>query len=526
MSGRTVVFVGPSLGRADVLAALPDAEVAPPAAQGDLHAATLDGAQTIVLVDGVFHAVRSVWHKEILAALAHGVRVIGAASVGALRAAECAAFGMEPIGIIARAYLAGQRTSDADVAVAHADASAEFRALSEAQVNVEASLATAVHAAELSPADASALADLSRHRFYAQRTWAWLLAEARRRNLLESVVLDRFGSWLPGNIVDQKAIDAREAVEAAARPAPVQPERTWSLARTGYWEAAEAEIIERRAARNGNRTTRSAEIDLVLDELRLDQRDHQIVAIAGQARRLAERLHEASGLVVTPAETRTALTELRRHLRLRSAQDVDRWRADQGLGTDAFRSLVRGEAKLRGPPSGTSMIVIARSLPSSSGVAAGRSSFAGRPRSASCWRKPGSTTSRCCDGSAATPRCSDGGGSRPARRLRPTSRPISPTTATTVRPICSTRSAANGCSGSSCQTPEDPEPNAHEDCAASATTAARVASMVARSARRPCSSRAASRARARSSGDLRKGLPSSWSSHHRDLSPARAPKRG
>ncbi|MEJ0097006.1 MAG: TfuA-like protein [Bauldia sp.] len=50
--------------------------------------AVLAGASVIGLVDGVFENVASVWHKEILYALSEGVQVFGAASMGALRAAD------------------------------------------------------------------------------------------------------------------------------------------------------------------------------------------------------------------------------------------------------------------------------------------------------------------------------------------------------------------------------------------------------------------------------------------------------
>ena len=65
-------------------------------------AAVRDGATAIGLVDGYFGGAAAVWHKEILYALSLGVRVLGASSMGALRAAECAAYGMEPVGEIAR----------------------------------------------------------------------------------------------------------------------------------------------------------------------------------------------------------------------------------------------------------------------------------------------------------------------------------------------------------------------------------------------------------------------------------------
>ena len=81
-----VIFAGPSLYGVPYDA--PGIEVRPPAAQGDLLRAVIDGAGVIGLIDGAFEATAAVWHKEILHALGEGVAVVGGASMGALRAAN------------------------------------------------------------------------------------------------------------------------------------------------------------------------------------------------------------------------------------------------------------------------------------------------------------------------------------------------------------------------------------------------------------------------------------------------------
>ena len=93
MSPKAVLFVGPSYPPyaleedfgADILAAL---DVRGPARAGDVYRAVQDGAQMIGIVDGYFEVVPSIWHKEILFALKIGVHMLGASSMGALRAAE------------------------------------------------------------------------------------------------------------------------------------------------------------------------------------------------------------------------------------------------------------------------------------------------------------------------------------------------------------------------------------------------------------------------------------------------------
>ena len=129
-----VVFAGPSIHGAPFDAR--GLELRGPAAQGDLTLATKQGARVIGLIDGAFSSVAAVWHKEILFALSQGVAVYGAASMGALRAAECAAFGMIPVGLIAHAYLAGELDDDGAVALTMGPAALGWPATTEPLVDV------------------------------------------------------------------------------------------------------------------------------------------------------------------------------------------------------------------------------------------------------------------------------------------------------------------------------------------------------------------------------------------------------
>ena len=123
-----------------------------PARQGDIARAALEGASAIGLVDGLYEDVAAPWHKEILFALAQGVTVLGGASIGALRAAECAAFGMIGVGDIFESYVSGARVDDSDVAQLHAPAELDYAPLTEALVNVEATLAALVAGGRLGSA--------------------------------------------------------------------------------------------------------------------------------------------------------------------------------------------------------------------------------------------------------------------------------------------------------------------------------------------------------------------------------------
>src|SRR5262245_35033808 len=132
-----VVFVGPTLSVQEATTVL-DATYLPPAAQGDVLRAALQKPVAMGIIDGYFERIPSVSHKEILFAMKQEIYVFGAASMGALRAAELAQFGMEGVGEVYEAFRRGEIEDDDEVAVAHAHAEQGYRALSEAMVNIRA----------------------------------------------------------------------------------------------------------------------------------------------------------------------------------------------------------------------------------------------------------------------------------------------------------------------------------------------------------------------------------------------------
>jgi hypothetical protein len=230
----TIVFIGPTLAAAEVAARLPTVELAPPAAMGDvLITARRRGVRRIAIVDGYFERMAAIWHKEILLALERGVAVFGAASMGALRAAELDRFGMVGVGAVYRGFARGTLTCDDEVAVAHLPPAFGYRAASDALVNLRDGLARARAARVLSAATATALVRLAQARFYRDRSWTQLVDDGRAAGL-PARQLAALTAWQRAVRPDRKAADARLLLARLARPAPpsrrgARVPRTWAL---------------------------------------------------------------------------------------------------------------------------------------------------------------------------------------------------------------------------------------------------------------------------------------------------------
>lgn len=166
MDPKIILFAGPSLRR-DRGALPPGFALRPPAKCGDLLATLPARPAAVLLVDGLFETGPTVWHKEILLLIEAGIAVYGAASLGALRAAELDLYGMIGIGAIYRAYRDGLIDRDDAVMVSHAPAELGYAPLTVALVDAEASIA----ASKLDPAIRHCATRIARTIPFRDRTW-------------------------------------------------------------------------------------------------------------------------------------------------------------------------------------------------------------------------------------------------------------------------------------------------------------------------------------------------------------------
>jgi hypothetical protein len=305
------VFIGPTLAPSDAAGML-QATYLPPARQGDVYrAVSLLRPRAIGIVDGYFQWVPSVWHKELLWAMHQGVHVFGAASMGALRAAELAAFGMRGVGRIFEAYRDGALPEaesepfedDDEVAVVHGPAESGYIAVSEAMVNVRCTLASAHASGVIGAATRARLANIAKALYFPERNYD-LLLERGRAAALPVPELAALEAWLPSGRVNQKRADALTLLAAmrdflAADPAPARA--AFAFEHTTLWE--------RTLAENAPATLHEPEDARVLDELRLQgERSEQL------RRQVLQSLMDtaSAGVAAEPALRAPGVTERHR----------------------------------------------------------------------------------------------------------------------------------------------------------------------------------------------------------------------
>ncbi len=206
---RPCVFLGPSLPR-DQARSLIDAEFRPPIRRGDL--AALDPRRVVVILDGEFDQSFAVSPKEILRLLDLGTTVVGAASMGAIRAAELAEVGMTGLGWVFSAYREGRIVGDDEVALRFCPFG--LHALTVPLVNVRRWLGRLEEAELIDALTSARVLRRARQVFFADRT----------PERLDEVIATALGPERSGRIRglglaeigDVKAEDARSALRSVA----------------------------------------------------------------------------------------------------------------------------------------------------------------------------------------------------------------------------------------------------------------------------------------------------------------------
>ena len=228
---RTLVFVGPSLPISRARAVLPEASYLPPIRRGDLTAALKDRPAIVGIIDGQFLQSLAVSPLEIFAALRAGTIVLGAASMGALRAVEMSSFGMIGVGTIFRWFRDARLVAEDELAVAY-DAGTGS-ALSDALVNMRYAFSRAVAEHVIRSETRRVLIRLARGAYFPDRTYHSTIRLAE--GMVPGVELRRLRLWLQHSCPDLKADDALRLLRAAKRLSQVSAsERSERATRTEW----------------------------------------------------------------------------------------------------------------------------------------------------------------------------------------------------------------------------------------------------------------------------------------------------
>jgi hypothetical protein len=227
---ESCVFVGPTRVKK---AAYPRIDFFPPAALGAVYRAFEHGYRRIGIIDGFFGNTPSVWHKEVLFVIAQGAEVVGAASTGALRAAELAPYGMRGIGNIFRLYRRAAIADDDEVCVTHAIEELDFMPLSEPMISIRYTLRDLRHRGIVSAPEETAIAADLKAAHFSERTLDQIRAAiaahvpaARAATVADSYMTSRR---------DAKGADGTRLLDWLSAPRRPEAKLDWEFPRTVHW---------------------------------------------------------------------------------------------------------------------------------------------------------------------------------------------------------------------------------------------------------------------------------------------------
>lgn len=214
--GKPIIFLGPSLSH-EKARKIFDADYRPPARKGDflrLAAADFDVVEMAIgFVDGVFLQDYPPTPIEVYhLARKKGVLLVGAASLGALRAVELEKFGMVGIGKIFQLYKTGKVNADDEVAVTFAS-EGDYQLQSEAMIDIRYNLYLARKKGVINEKAKSMLVRLAKEIYFPHRKYTYILEEARNRYPMLESEINSFGSYIRSNRKSLKEMDAIRLVK-------------------------------------------------------------------------------------------------------------------------------------------------------------------------------------------------------------------------------------------------------------------------------------------------------------------------
>jgi hypothetical protein len=294
---------------------------------------------------------RRVNHAVAKVALTRGVRVIGAASMGALRAAELCMYGMEGVGEIFRRFHSGAWECDDEVAVTHGPAESGFRAASVALANIRIGLEHACQRNLLTSDHAAGIVEELRAVFYPERSWQHAFGIAHKLGASEHEIAG-LKAFVATEAPDAKRDDALEALSwvktwSESNAEQVSTAAAFDFEPTVYWRRLLSEV---RAAlpTASDHDNKDAGVDYDPDLVR----DARLQRDARELRRGAALLHlllthEQQNIPVPGLEQlKLAVDRFGRRRGLRTAEQARAFYQEQQLTNNEIKVLARAEVTL------------------------------------------------------------------------------------------------------------------------------------------------------------------------------------
>ena len=302
MEKRIIVFAGPSLSP-DLKEQHPQMTFRGPVLQGDIaHEADISTANIFVIVDGYYKSVPSIWHKEIIYANNKGKIVIGCSSLGALRAAELASYGMIGRGKIYEWYKENEITRDPDVAVAHGPEEEDYKSYTVPIVNIKATLEFSDK--KIKSQDIEGTLDLSREIFFEHRTMPSLIKKIRSSKIEDK---EKICFIIENEYIDQKKIDCAETLKWIDEAPAIKWTQQERVEETIYWNALLTNDTYKGPNQSGLDLTKQAALTFQLCD-----RPEEFLKMRNQARLIdySNWLAEIHGITCSQDEKESCIEEI------------------------------------------------------------------------------------------------------------------------------------------------------------------------------------------------------------------------
>lgn len=329
---KVLVFTGPSLDQETIREVLPEAIILPPARQGDVISNLMEYEPThVLLIEGTFHQSLSIWHKELAwSLLIPGVKgVYGAASMGALRAADLADYGMIGSGRIFDWYYEGVLSDESEVAAVYTEGPNQtLKSYTVPLVNVRGALLKAMEEQMMPPEEAEKIFADIKAIHWTERTERALAAFPLLLEVLK--------------IHDQKKIDALELLYTFRDLKPVEgyspfTEEALSLLFSAQFERDRMVFV-------GKRPVKLQDLEAFI---MLHDQEYEEHSAAADNRILALLLGDIYRIGVTVEEIDDEWRRFSVRMGLRSLAEHDQWMRDNHTNAKELARLMGDEVRLR-----------------------------------------------------------------------------------------------------------------------------------------------------------------------------------